>query len=212
MNERLICTLVADGTSDKMLLQPITWLLYHHLPGWEIEVNFIDPNRLPHKGSLADRLRSAVLVNPCDLLFIHRDAEGHSYEERQKEIEEAYAASGLDVPYVEVIPVRMTEAWLLHDEAALRLAADNPNGKIVLALPSTKVVHQVNDPKKELETLLITASELNQRRLKRFKPRQRMHRLAELIDDFSVLRVQDSFFRLEQRIIDWKKQREDPFQ
>lgn len=128
-----------------------------------------------------------------------------TYEERSREIATAYAEAGLTVPYVDVIPVRMTEAWMLHDQDAIKLAADNPSGKVTLSLPALKRVHLLPDPKAELEKLLINASELSKRRLKKFKARQRMHRLAELIEDFAPLREQASFRRLEQQIIELRE-------
>lgn len=202
MNKQLLCTLVTDGTSDKMLLQPIIWLLTHHLPDWEIEINYADLRRMSKGAKLAARMKSAYDLFPCDLLFVHRDAEKMTYTERSAEIAAAYERSGLEVRYIEVIPVRMTEAWMMHDEEAIRIAADNPNGKIKLNLPNLNRLDQIPDPKAELEKSLVKASELNQRRLKKFKPRQRMHRLAELIEDFTPLRAQDAFKRLEQKIVE----------
>lgn len=201
MSKQLVCTLVTDGTSDKMLLQPIIWLLTHHLPDWEIEITYADLRRMPNGAKLAARLKGAYDLFPCNLLFVHRDAEKMTYTERSEEIAAAYERSGLEVRYIEVIPVRMTEAWMMHDEEAIRVAADNPNGKVKLNLPDLTSLHRIPDPKAELEKSLVKASELNKRRLKKFKPRQRMHRLAELIEDFTPLRTQDSFQRLEQKII-----------
>lgn len=205
MDRQLVCTLVTDGTSDKMLLQPLMWLLQQHLPDWQIEINYADLSRIPAKAKLATRLRGAVDLFPCDVLFIHRDAEKMTYAERIQEISAAYAASGLAVPYIEVVPVRMTEAWMMHDEEAIRVAADNPNGKVVLHLPNHTQLHKLTNPKADLEKILTDASELNKRRLKKFKPRQRMHRLSELIEDFSPLRAQDSFWRLEQKILELRE-------
>jgi len=202
MNDLLTCTLITDGSSDKMLLQPIIWLLRNHLPDRQIDIRYADLSRMPKKAKLAFRLKSAYELFPCDLLFIHRDAEKMSYEERTQEISDAYIASGLTVPYIEVIPIRMTEAWMMHDEEAIRLAADNPNGRVNITLPDPKTLHRLSDPKADLEAALIKASELNKRRLKKFKPRQRMHRLSELIGDFTPLRAQTSFQNLEQNIIE----------
>ena len=52
---------------------------------------------------------------PCDLLFVHRDAERESIEQREKEIRESLEKSAMErtPPVVRVIPVRMQEAWLL---------------------------------------------------------------------------------------------------
>lgn len=205
MNDRLLCTLVTDGSSDKMLLQPLLWLLRHHLPDWQIEINYADLSRMPKKANLSMRLKGACNLFPCDVLFIHRDAEKMTYADRVQEIAEAYQTSGLEVPYIEVVPIRMTEAWMMHDEKAIRLAADNPSGKVTLSLPAPARVHRIPDPKADLEKELVKASELNKRRLKKFKPRQRMHRLAELIEDFTPLREQESFQNLERKIIELRE-------
>jgi hypothetical protein len=70
---------------------------------------------------LEERLQDAIKLFPCDVLFIHRDAEREPPEKRRREIDMAIAALGNSVSYwVPVIPVRMTEAWLLIDEKAIR--------------------------------------------------------------------------------------------
>lgn len=68
---------------------------------------------------------------------------------RQDEIEQSIRAIGvqISVPHVCVIPVRMTEAWLLFDEAAIRQAAGNRLGRAPLALPPLDEVEQEPDPK-----------------------------------------------------------------
>ena len=109
---------------------------------------------------------------PCDLLFVHRDAEGVPHRSRVEEIEIAmqevravHEGAGLP-PHVVVVPVRMTEAWLLFDEAAIRRAAGNPNGRVSLQLPPGDP-EEIADPKQLLHDLLRTASELGGRRLGR---------------------------------------------
>jgi hypothetical protein len=59
-------------------------------------------------------------------------------------------------PHVPVIPIRMTEAWLLLDEAEIRRVAGSPNGKVSLGLPKAKDVESIPDPKAQLaQTLAI---------------------------------------------------------
>jgi hypothetical protein len=101
-------------------------------------------------------------------------------------------------PVVCVIPVRMQEAWLLFDEAAIRLAADNPRGRTALALPAPGEIEGIADPKARVYELLRNASGLRPGRLRRFQPASRVHRLAELIEDFSPLRTLPAFRALEQ--------------
>jgi hypothetical protein len=121
-----------------------------------------------------------------------------SYDQRLDEITEAVEeAQIIDIPYVPVIPIRMSEAWFLHDASAIRLAAGNPNGSMSLSIPSVNQVQKLADPKKTLEDLLVTATGNNKRRRKKFKPRKEIHRVAELIEDFSALRADSSFLKLE---------------
>ncbi len=141
---------------------------------------------------------------PCDLLFIHRDAEKESHEIRINEIRTTLSQLSyvISVPTVCVVPVHMTEAWLLFDTIALRKAASNPNGKINLQLPILKQIDCEPDPKKVLHNLLRQASELPAGRIRKFSVHERVHRVAELIDDFSSLRVLPAFVALESEIED----------
>jgi hypothetical protein len=101
----------------------------------------------------------------------------------------------------------MLEAWLLFDEDAVRVAAGNPHGKVRLKLPPLKQVESLPDPKSQLYELLKQASELTGRRLKTFNPHERIHRLAELINDFSPLHVLSAFQAFEIDINDLIDQR-----
>jgi hypothetical protein len=103
-------------------------------------------------------------------------------------------------PYVCVVPVRMTEAWFLFDESAIRRAAGNPGGRSTLPLPPLSKTEALPDPKQTLHELLRAATELPLRRLKRFSTIQASRRLAELIDDFSPLRHLPAFATLESEV------------
>jgi hypothetical protein len=91
----------------------------------------------------------------------------------------------------------MTEAWLFFDEQALRRAAGRPAGRQRLELPELRVVERLADPKDRLHGLLIEASGTAGRRRKRFPVKQRVHRLADLIEDYSPLRALSAFRELE---------------
>lgn len=91
----------------------------------------------------------------------------------------------------------MQEAWLLHNEAALREAADRPSGTDPLDLPAAVRWERLPDPKPTLYNALRTASGATGRRAKRFKPARAAHRLAELITDWSPLRPLQAFAQLE---------------
>ena len=70
-------TLLTDGGSDRALLPPITWLLHEKLPGIPVQLEWADLRRVPRpvKG-LAGRIKAAIDYYPCDVLLVHRDAEG----------------------------------------------------------------------------------------------------------------------------------------
>jgi hypothetical protein len=143
-------------------------------------------------------MRTALDLYPCNLLFVHRDAEGLPLEMRRDEILKAFKGVAYGaLPVVCVVPVRMTEAWLLFDESAIRMAAGNPDGRVNLALPRLERCEEIPDPKALLHEALRTASELTGRRRKKFRPDVQVHRLADLVDDYSPLRRLPAFRALE---------------
>ncbi len=189
-------TLVADGSSDQALIPILTWLLRRSLGPKPIQGEFSDLRRLPNPPKrLAERIDRSVELFPCELLFVHRDAD---IEHRVAEIDRAVAVSrnGASRPVVRVVPVRMQEAWLLIDKAALRSAAGNPNGTEPLDLPSVEKLEALPDPKRILHDLLRQASGLQGRRLRRFNERSSGHRVAEWIEDFQPLYRLTAFRRL----------------
>jgi hypothetical protein len=106
----------------------------------------------------------------------------------------------LNKPYIPIVPIRMTEAWLLVDEQAIRSAASNPNGKARLSLPVVKKLETLLDPKEVLFESLKLASELPPGRLRKFRPETCRHRVAELISDFSQLRNLSAFVPFEKSL------------
>jgi hypothetical protein len=193
----LTFTLLSDGSSDRALIPVLRWLLLQG-SSRDFSIQWADLRSLrPAPKLLSERIARTLTLYPCDLLFIHRDAEGESRAARVAEIHEHLAAVNLQQTALCVIPVRMQEAWLLIDEAALRSAADNPRGHMPLAIPPLKKLEDVPDPKQLLWSLLATASGLRPGRLRRFDPAPRTHRLADLIEDFSSLRRLSAFQALE---------------
>jgi hypothetical protein len=147
---------------------------------------------------LAGRVVAALDLYPCELLVVHRDAEREPPENRLREIAEA--THGRPMPIVRAVPVRMTEAWLLFDEPAIRRAAGCPNGKMPLNLPALKSVESVPDPKDVLHEALRVASNLSGRRRKQIHPDIR--RIADLVDDYAPLRSVASFRAFEESLRD----------
>jgi hypothetical protein len=144
------------------------------------------------------RYKAALELYPCDVLFVHRDAEAHPSNLRRGEI--AHALHGILVRYIPVVPVRMMEAWLLADESAIRSAAGNPNGTENLNLPDIRRLEDLPYPKRVLHDALTAASGLNARRRSRFPVHQRVHQIPNYIDDFSRLNVLPAFQTLQQDI------------
>lgn len=191
-------TLLSDGPTDQALLPIMRWLLRRHSTS-PFEQNWADLRRLRRPPlKLAERVDAALELYPCELLVIHRDAEREDPEKRVQEIAEAM--HGRAMPVVRAVPVRMTEAWLLFDETAIRRAAGCPNGTMPLRLPALRDAESVPDPKEMLHEALKTASNLSGRRRKQFH--SDIRRLADLIDDFAPLHAVSSFRMLEEDMRD----------
>ena len=197
-------TLLSDGSSDSALIPVLTWLLQAHLVDCAIQHEWADLRRVPKslKDTFSKRIKLAVELYPCELLFIHRDAEKEPRQKRVDEIRKAKEEAGesVSVPTVCVVPVRMTEAWLLFDETALRKAAANPNGRQPLQLPDLTKLEDEPDPKQLLYKLLGEASELRNRRRRKLRVEELVHRVAEFIDDFASLRAMPAFKALEDEL------------
>jgi hypothetical protein len=192
-------TLVTDGSSDAALKPIIDWLISQHRP----EVGLIGEiaRDLGNVGlALEARLPRALKLFPCDMLFVHRDAEGESLEFRLAEIRNAVEVQ--DLPWVPIVPIRMTEAWLLSDEDAIRSAAENRAGKIQLNLPAKRTWESINNPKKVLFDALITASEKRGRALNKFSPTRQRALVAQRTLNFSRLRGLASFDAFENELIE----------
>lgn len=190
-------TLVADGASDSVLLPILTWSLKQNSVT-PILAQRADLTRIPKRSTAEQRLEAVLDLFPCDLLFVHRDAEGQPAVQRREEI--ADLLRRVAIPHVPVVPIRMTEAWLLVDEMAIRSAAGNPNGTVPLDLPSLRKLEQVPDPKKVLLGALTTASGLNVRRRSRLAVHERVHRISDYIADYSALMVLSAFQVLQRDI------------
>jgi hypothetical protein len=190
-------TLIADGSSDRVLIPILDWVLKQHLKKTAIQAAWADLRSLkkPLK-ELHEKIGRAIELYPCDVLFIHRDAESQSRKQRLEEIETAMTEIKTH-KHIPVIPVRMQEAWLLIEESAIRQAAGNPNGRERIELPKIKKLESLPDPKEKLYQLLVDASGLTGRQRKRFEAGKSVHRLVDLITDFSALRKLSAFNALE---------------
>jgi len=204
--EELQYTLLSDGPADKALMPILTWLLRQHVPNLPIQSRWADLRRLPRPPrELHEKIRESVRLYSCDLLFVHRDAEAISLEVRLNEIRQAVSHASVEnetSTVVCVVPVRMTEAWLLFDISAIRQASGNPNGTVSLNLPNLSTVESLSDPKRVLHDILREATELNTRRKKRSGTNKAVQRIPEFIEDFSPLRRLSAFSTLEDKVIE----------
>ena len=201
----LRCTILGEGSSDAILVHPLRWLLAEAGVRRSVELAAADLREWPRRtNSLADRIAAAIaLTEPCDLLFVHRDADGGEPTLRREEIDRAFrdaCRSALGPQCVPVVPIRETEAWFLFDEGALRSAAGNPRGSVLLGVPSPADLERLPDPKALLKDLLRLATEFPPRRSRGFRPEAAIHRLAELVPDFSPLRRLSAFRTLEDEV------------
>lgn len=189
-------TLLTDGSSDRVLLPIVRWVL-RNATSAPVDVQWADLGVVAQTSirRLDDKVRAALENYPCDILFVHRDAEAQDPEMRYREIARAVPATHA---YVPVVPVRMQEAWLLHDEAAIRRASGRPTGRTRLELPNLGDVERVANPKDLLHGAIVKASEASGRRARRLHPTKAVHLLAEHIDDWSPLRRLSAFQRFEQ--------------
>lgn len=188
-------TLLCDGSSDRVIIPIVEKLFDKHChSGLDFDLATNLPNNAK---TLPQRIQATLLLYPCDLLIIHRDAEGQS-NNRRTEI--ANAVAGLNQTYVIAMPIKMTEAWLLCDQQAIRHAAGNVHGNASLGIPPISKI-ETCDAKIILFAALRAAADLGTHRLQKFNPEQRRHLVAEQLFDFTSLRRLSSFADFEHQVI-----------
>lgn len=194
--------LICDGVSDAGL--SIVIERSARALGVELVVDVVNFDQLRPGLSLARRLAVLpTLVASLDVLFVHRDAEGGDTEHRHMEIKRAIGGASLEYPHVPVVPVRMTEAWLLCDPAPIRRVVGNPNGRTPLSLPADP--ERMIDPKAELRSLLAKAAEVQGRRLEQLDRRfpQLRRQLLETLDVNGPISRLPSFVRFNENLAAW---------
>lgn len=185
--------LLADGPSDVVLQAPLTWAVRQRAPDvpllpWRFRVR-----SRPGQVAIAEAIDEFMRSDQPDVLFVHRDAESAPWAARRAEVPSRASV-------VPVIPVRMTEAWLLVDEHALRRAAGNPNGTEPIEMPPVRALESLSDPKAALRVCLERASGLKGRRLTQFDRVAARRRVAEEIEDYAPLRALPAYRELERAL------------
>ena len=195
-------TLISDGSSDKVLMNIIKWLLDDLFPTTSFIGSYADLRVIPKRiqlGDVAKRIYTSYEYYPFDILFYHRDAESTDIkiiEERIKEITDNLSEKYKEITIC-VIPVKMMETWLLFDVNAIKLAAGNRNYSGEINLPALNVLEKKQQPKEILHQILREVSGKKSRNLKNFNVHQAVHFLGEFIEDFSALRQLSSFQKFE---------------
>ena len=197
-------TLLAEGNTDEALCFILTWLLVWHAQHWDVDkTRLVEAEKLDDipKKYLAARMRRAYNLYPCEILFVHRDADSSDPKSRHAEIERAYQKVQTQISTcIAVVPVQETEAWLLFNEEAIRQAAGNPKGQAPLDLPTMKGIEKLRDPKERLYAILKKASMYHDKLPRDFNPIQRAKRIVDDRTDFAPLRALTAFRNLEQAI------------
>ena len=179
----------------------LDWLFGQHVPvGTTVDGRLADLSGLPRLVSgLASKVEGALALFPGDVLLVHRDSDARDPEPRYAEIAAAWHAQASvgHTRCVPLVPVRMTEAWLLFDRQAIRRAAGNPSGNVALAVPTLAECERTADPKHRLFDLLHAASELTGRKRRQFDHHAARSRITDFVADFRPLRRLASFQRFE---------------
>ncbi|RZK39638.1 MAG: hypothetical protein EOO61_07050, partial [Hymenobacter sp.] len=103
-------TLVADGSSDRLLKPILEWLLSQYLPpGSTINIQVPDWGRFPRPvPTLPTKLLAAKEFFTADVYFIHRDAEKTAtWQERSTEIDHDVQRLPTAISYVRIVSVQM---------------------------------------------------------------------------------------------------------
>lgn len=196
--------LISDGTSDQVLLKIIDWAFQQFLNietmGERADFYFLETR----PKSISDKVRLvAEQYDDLDFIVVHRDAEKETYEKRASEVAVELATANIQpLLSIPVIPVRMTEAWLLFDAKAIASAAGNPNIGRLPILPALHSVESLPDPKAVLEKLIRDSCGLRSRGLKNLNTRHCIQLIPEFVEDFSPLLKIPSFQKFKQQILD----------
>ncbi|SHE24038.1 hypothetical protein [Actinomyces glycerinitolerans] len=149
MSEYWRCAFIGEGTSDNRLAKVLERLLMSMRPGADVN---LEPE--PHEwngkrpNNVEEKIK-ALAEEPYDLIFVHRDADNAGIEARIKECRKPG-----DDRVVPVIPVTMTEAWVLADLWSNEKEKETFRAWAAGKGLSRKVIEGLADPKRTLEEYL----------------------------------------------------------
>ena len=168
----------------------IQWAIHRLDP----DVEILEPEFRKRHGSVVDFLGT---YEPGGMLvFVHRDSENLSLQQRLREFE---AVTRPNV--VPVVPVQMSEAWILFDDAAVAKAAGSPSSRV--PVPAIAEIEGIRNPKERLDELLFRAAGSPAgRRGRNFKRSivDRRVSVAEYISDYDPLRRLPAFRRFQKSL------------
>ena len=194
---------LADGPSDEPLGAHVGHLARQH--GVDLDVVTPDLRRLDPPPGLQVAARVAAVLafdDAFDLVIVHRDAEGQTPSLRYAEVRAGVDTIRPGLASIPVVPVRMTESWLLVNEEAIRLVAGRPTGTMELNLPQVGSIEQLPNPKATLRRVLETASGAQGRRLQAFRRDfgTQRRRLLEMLDRSGPVTVLSGWQELERTV------------
>ena len=173
-----------------MLVPVIQWAIHRLDP----DVEILEPEFRKRHGSVEDFL---CTYNPgAMLIFVHRDSENLTLGSRLQEFE---AVNRPNV--IPVVPVQMSEAWILFDGSAVAKAAGSPS--LPVPVPAIAEIESISNPKDRLDELLFRAAgSPSGRRGRNFKRSitNRRVSVAEYISDYSPLGNLPAFRRFQESL------------
>ncbi|MEU4829582.1 hypothetical protein [Streptosporangium sp. NPDC023615] len=185
MTKTLSGLFIAEGSSDLPLAAIVEFLFAERGRNVRLSTPNYESLQKVDKDVRSKLVAGARLMGkPFDVAVVHRDADNAGRQARCDEIVRAVASSGVSCALVPVIPVKMTEAWLLLDEGEIRKVAGNPNGREDLGLPKIHEVEGLSDPKSFLRECLVRAASVRGRKRQAAVSRFPQHRrqLLERLD------------------------------
>jgi hypothetical protein len=184
MPDRLSGLFLAEGSSDLPLAEIVESIFLDK--GIRLTLSSPDFTALKVKKDVRSQVDAGMQLSggaPVNVVVVHRDADGDGMDRRVQEIQTA-TNHLTESAVVGIIPVRMTEAWLLLDEQAIRQVAGNPKGSTPLNLPTVREAERVADPKALLFEVIMRAANVTGRRRERTARRfnQNRRQLLERLD------------------------------